>query len=247
MRRAVPFVAALLVLAAIGAVVGWRLGRPASRAAGGGTSTGCGFADEFDGNGLDARWTWTGPSTESGEPGHAVENGDLRITAVNGADLHGQTLTAPRVLTEVRGDFSATAELEFPGGRNFQSAGLLVWSDERNFLRLERGFSDFAGIVFEYTENGSPHGIVEPAVGFRALRTDAVRLVLRLQRKGNEFTASWGRPEEEVLARIDAVTLPLGEVVRVGVAVVSLGRSPSGSTPPLDPLTVPFRSFTVAC
>src|SRR5262249_32616428 len=57
-------------------------------------------------------------------------------------------MNAPRVLRDVEGDFVVQVKVhgEYPAGamsvvesrRPFHGAGLLVWSDEKNYIRLER-------------------------------------------------------------------------------------------------------------
>jgi regulation of enolase protein 1 (concanavalin A-like superfamily) len=81
------------------------------------------------------------------------------------------TLNAPRVLTPVTGDFVLTLKVagEFkangkttnpnPKGAAYNGAGILVWSDSDNFIRLERGAFMRAGkvvttVAFEEREGG---------------------------------------------------------------------------------------------
>ena len=79
------------------------------------------------------------------------EAGKLMITIPGGThDLNMELggMNAPRVLREVDGDF--TVQVKVSGGFDpgneaaksgtapFNSAGLLLWQDEKNYLRLER-------------------------------------------------------------------------------------------------------------
>jgi regulation of enolase protein 1 (concanavalin A-like superfamily) len=89
-------------------------------------------------------------------------------------DLHpeGGKLNAPRVLRAVEGDFIVTVKVvgEFrPGGKStnprgipFNGAGILVWSDPDNYIRLERAAVLRPGnrvgtyVSFEEREGGAP-------------------------------------------------------------------------------------------
>ncbi|HTU17362.1 MAG TPA: DUF1349 domain-containing protein [Gemmataceae bacterium] len=138
---------------------------------------------------------------------------------------------APRVLQEVTGDFTVqvkvcgslrpTAPAAIQGRVPFQAGGLLLWSDERNYLRLERAginrngvFSSYAG--FELRANGFPKDSYSMDIPDQDT-------YLRLERRGNEF---WGfvsrdgqqwRPHQ----RINAA---LPDRVQVGVAVVNAAQ-----------------------
>lgn len=70
---------------------------------------------------------------------------------------------APRVLRDIEGNFVAALKImgDFPGDtanpETVQSAGLLLWQDERNFIRLERR-SDKHGdvLTLDYWKDGQP-------------------------------------------------------------------------------------------
>jgi regulation of enolase protein 1 (concanavalin A-like superfamily) len=104
----------------------------------------------------------------------------LRITVPGTRhDLVGATgMNAPRVMREVEGDFIVTVKVvgEFrPGGKStnpkgvpFNGAGILVWSDADNFIRLERAavargakLSTYVSFEeFEGGTNGASHSQV---------------------------------------------------------------------------------------
>jgi regulation of enolase protein 1 (concanavalin A-like superfamily) len=105
----------------------------------------------------------------------------LRITVPGTRhDLVGNTgrMNAPRVMREVEGDFVITTKVvgEFrPGGKStnpkgvpFNGAGILVWSDADNFIRLERAAVARPGKLntyvsfeeFEGGTNGASHSEV---------------------------------------------------------------------------------------
>lgn len=114
-------------------------------------------------------------------------------------DAKRNTETAPRALTPVEGDF--VAEVNIPGELRapvnsvkgvpvitFQGAGLLLWQDSNNYVRLER-VAMYTGkrmhkVMFESCKDGK-QGKNE----FREVREGTVRL--RMERRGTQFTYSY--------------------------------------------------------
>jgi len=141
---------------------------------------------------------------------------------------------APRLTTEVQGDFKALVTVSgkiMPGTDplpglpfTFQGAGLLVWQDENNYLRFERT-SIFSAehkrlhqVLLTLCRDGRT--VVEEPKNAR----DA-DLTLRLERKGSEIRCSYnpdGRTWVEVKRQM--VTFPGG--VRVGVSAGNASPKP---------------------
>lgn len=191
------------------------------------------------------------PRTIGGWGEFVDPKGDCRITASAKtleievpATLHdlnprNGALSAPRILQEVTGDFAVkvrvTAPLR-PGARStaprslpFQSAGLLVWGDDKNYVRLERNawstrngprcyaplLEVFAGGVDQRT---NPRNTTVDYFG-----TPATTLVL--VREGDWLSAhvSHDGNEWEVVKNVRA---RLPERVHVGVAVINTSDGP---------------------
>src|SRR5262249_38398749 len=105
-------------------------------------------------------------------------------------------LNAPRVLQPVEGDFTLTVTvkpypprkgLESSSGKHvFVSTGLLVWQDEKNYVRLERasvGQGDDANL-FGYMEYFAD-GKAQATGGAQIQDKD---MAFRVTRKGKSFT-----------------------------------------------------------
>ena len=105
---------------------------------------------------------------------------------------------APRVLQEVEGDFTLQVKVDaFPrpkaktasskAGITFVAAGLLVWEDEKNFVRLFRAANGDRGNLFGTLEVFRDGKFVGD--GFLTnLKDEATHL--KVSRKGNDFTFS---------------------------------------------------------
>jgi RNA polymerase sigma factor (sigma-70 family) len=94
---------------------------------------------------------WGQPIDPDGDCSFDLENRRLTIKVPgkgHGLEAEVNALNAPRVLREIEGDFIADLEVEGafkprgpsanPNGFPFVGAGLLLWSDDGNYIRLER-------------------------------------------------------------------------------------------------------------
>jgi RNA polymerase sigma factor (sigma-70 family) len=106
---------------------------------------------------------WGKAVDPDGDCKFTVEKGKLTIT-IPGTDhalaVERKQMNAPRVLREMEGDFIIQVKVagEMPGGatsvvegrRPFHGAGLLLWVDAKNFIRLERAELNADGVNFSY-------------------------------------------------------------------------------------------------
>ena len=140
---------------------------------------------------------------------------------------------APRVLREVDGDFQVRVKaFAFPipeantsttkQGHSYVAAGLLVWQDEKTFVRCLRAALGEGGEVFVHVEpfvNGK-----YPARGYQAMkdrRTPDKDVYLQAERRGKDFTFSRSMDGKEWEAIVKLTNLNLAKKLRVGVAVVN--------------------------
>jgi regulation of enolase protein 1 (concanavalin A-like superfamily) len=153
-------------------------------------------------------------------------------------------INAPRVMQEVEGDFVARVKVcgtirpmppgTIPSRVPFQAGGLLLWRDDRNYLRLERAATNRGGAVHSYasvdTRINAVHG-PNPTVPLADRDT-----YLRLERRGNQLTGSVSRDGRNWTG-MPSVSLALPARVRVGVTAINAAA---------QPLTVRFEEFTVS-
>jgi regulation of enolase protein 1 (concanavalin A-like superfamily) len=140
---------------------------------------------------------------------------------------------APRIMQKVTGDFTVQVKVTFsdpPGttsavnGRPFNGAGILVWQDEQNFLRLERNcYWDGAGqlvcyppliedwIGGKYTSATAP----VPATFFTGPST-----WFRISRQGGSLGLAMSQDGAE-WSTLRTVTMDLPDEISVGVAAVN--------------------------
>lgn len=159
-------------------------------------------------------------------------------------------MNAPRVLREVEGDFTATVKVTGmfkPGDKGtglsptpWNSAGLLLWDSDMNYLRLERTalWGNGQQLLcfapgFEYWKDGQikeQNKRIETADFFKGNST-----WLKLDRQGDNVTASYSHDRREwTEAKQAAVEFP--KKVQIGVAAVNSSDAP---------FTVEFEDFKV--
>jgi regulation of enolase protein 1 (concanavalin A-like superfamily) len=94
------------------------------------------YNDEFSTSSLDSFWSTTG-SAPSATFDLTTTPGSHIITSQQDCDLGGSTNTAPRILQPVTGDFDAITYVSGSFMAAGVHAGLLVYLDDSNFIRVE--------------------------------------------------------------------------------------------------------------
>jgi regulation of enolase protein 1 (concanavalin A-like superfamily) len=135
------------------------------------------------------------------DPGHDCQfrlDGD-RLTIEIPATKHDLSVeagdvNAPRVLREIEGDFIAQVKVSGNVGHGgattsgrylaYHGAGLLLWQDERNYIRLERAaIAQNGGGVhygnFDFRKNGQ-------LASSKGVKLPDQEITLRLERRGNQ-------------------------------------------------------------
>jgi regulation of enolase protein 1 (concanavalin A-like superfamily) len=146
------------------------------------------------------------------------------------AEVPQLPMNAPRVVRRVRGDFTAGVHVRGrlePGRLKtthydpYHGAGLIVWQDQSNYLRLERAVGFINGrrhsyINYELREGGR----LAVSHGFT---TEDAPLFLKLRRQGVAFSAWYSRDGRRwvALGRVDAT---FAERVEVGVVAVNSSK-----------------------
>ena len=180
-------------------------------------------------------------------------NGDLAMALPGGIfDLSPYQRTnqvAPRVLQKVTGDFVAevkvTSDLDpgdravIPGRAAYFGAGLLLWENATNYVRLERNEWSFGnrphqrhGPLFEHWANNT-NRINNAVFSNSFFHKDATWL--RLERIGDQVTASYSH-DGDGWTIYRSAKMPLGADLQIGVAAISTS---------VKPFNVKFSDFKV--
>jgi len=140
---------------------------------------------------------------------------------------------APRVLQAIEGDFSIQVMVDVfarPEGKtasskagiSFLAAGLLVWQDEKNFVRLLRAANGDRGSLFAHLEVYRDGKFVGDGYSFMS---DDKATHLKLTRKANVFTFAASADGKE-WTELKGRSVPIGEIdlpnkLNVGIAATN--------------------------
>jgi class 3 adenylate cyclase/tetratricopeptide (TPR) repeat protein/regulation of enolase protein 1 (concanavalin A-like superfamily) len=134
------------------------------------------FLDDF--GELKSEWQWIDPR---GDCSYSISDGWLELRSASGRNLFGGNLNAPRLVLEISGDFAI--ETKIIVSEDMPSVGgLLVWKDERNFIRFEKGLHGEHEMGFSSNIDGDwqyyGRGLLVSSITY-----------LRLERSGDTFIA----------------------------------------------------------
>ncbi|MFC1712848.1 DUF1349 domain-containing protein [Candidatus Poribacteria bacterium] len=173
------------------------------------------FADEFDKGMLQPEWEWADPGDDSSKR-FGARTGWLEIATTSGNDLWPRAnLDAPRLLRTIYGDFAVETRLAPAPDRVPQSGGLLVWKDERNFIRFDRGTWGNDTIILQKREGG-----LFQHLGDWSFSGNPV--YLRLERNKAEIKALYSSNGEAWNECIQ-FTFQVDDPLKVGMHAVCLG------------------------
>ncbi len=146
---------------------------------------------------------------------------------------------APRVLREVDGDFTVQVKVSgsfepgkagtLPGAYPFNGAGLLLWANDENYLRLERnvwitshGERSSYLPLFEYWKDDKDltQGTPSTKPFFKGRSA-----YLRLTRQGNQDRAAVSNNGVDWVAT-HPVTVQFPRTIKVGVAAINTSKQP---------------------
>ena len=150
---------------------------------------------KFEAGGFPDGWVWIDPDERYAPTPHETKDGSLKITVPSTKDMYGENRTAPRLLKAVTGDFQIATKVKFDPKESYQGAGLIVYSNDNNYLRLERAFGGVgggeSGIRLDLRKDAEYKPLTTP----QDIPTDAKQVELKILRKGKQIFAFW-RPDE---------------------------------------------------
>lgn len=165
-------------------------------------------------------------------------DGDQVLFTVNGPhDLSvelSSPVTAPRILQEVEGDFIAQVQVSgvfrprepstVATRRAYTGAGLLLWLDEKNYVRLEHAAVEVDGQVYDYLGfEQRKGGKFEMAYTQLGLQADAVDI--RLERRAGKLYGLVSYDRQQWVG-YPPLEVELPKKLQIGVAAVSSSGAP---------------------
>jgi hypothetical protein len=140
---------------------------------------------------------------------------------------------APRLLRPVRGDFDVTVSVDGvsrPSGRAttkeyppYHGAGILLWQDGRNYVRLEIAADIHRGKPRSYTNFELRKGGALAVSRGLEIKDGSTRL--RLERRGSEVRAAFG-PDGDHWTWFEPLAVEFDERLGVGIAAINSASKP---------------------
>lgn len=175
---------------------------------------------KFDTAGLPTDWVAIAPKAKS-STSFDTNDGVLKLRIPVGADLFGSNQSAPRILKTISGDFEIETKIKFDPKSDYQGAGILIWNNERNFLRFERGFGGVDGGGSGVRLDKSVDGNYLAISGTEQNPTENPEVELKVMRKGKEFIAFLRENIDGEWKEIGLFKSDFPESVQVGIIGVS--------------------------
>jgi murein DD-endopeptidase MepM/ murein hydrolase activator NlpD len=167
------------------------------------------FVDNFSNLTLESGWSWIDPSGDSSYS-LTANPGFLRLyTPTGGHDLY-MNMNAPRVMRSTTGNFTINTRVIIQPQYNYQGAGLLIWFDSNNFIRLERTL--VSGVDMWYKVQGHYSGIELPYSN--------PSVYLRLQRSGNYVAASFSS-DNSTWVNLPIIYFPAPNTLQAGLVLIN--------------------------
>jgi hypothetical protein len=186
---------------------------------------------------LSSEWSW---HDLFGDCTYTVSDG-LEIRAANGRDLLSVNLGAPRLLRSVSGDWAIQVQCA-PGTTDRPAiGGLVLWMDEENYLRLDRGATGKHDLYFGGSLDNRDVLVGRGRLPHMDSGKGRASTFLRLERIGDRV-AAFGSTDGEHWLTVGAVTLPQGPVQAGMFAIGKIDRAVYRGAYP-DGTAIRFKSF----
>lgn len=176
---------------------------------------------QFEGGKFTDGWRWIDPDGEFSPTKHEFKDNRLTMTIPTTKDLYGGNRTAPRLLKAVTGDFQIDARVDFVPTHDYQGAGLLVYVDGDNYIRLERAFGGVGGGGSGIRLDVRRKDKYEPLATPVEIPTITTSVNIKITRRLNVFSAYWREDESTEWHLIENVDTEFGDTVLAGVVGVN--------------------------
>ena len=169
-------------------------------------------------------WQWIDPDEKKAPTPHDTHAKVLRVRAPSGKDMRPGNTSAPRFMKAIVGDFQIETGVRFSPKENYQGAGLLIYADDRNFVRLERAYGGNGGGGEGIRMAAVRKGELEIVTNADQIPTEAADVQLRLVRSGGTVTAFWRVDENAEWKEVGDAAMEIPEALRAGVLVCNTAR-----------------------
>ncbi|MEP6788287.1 MAG: DUF1349 domain-containing protein [Acidobacteriota bacterium] len=169
-------------------------------------------------------WQWIDPDEKHAPTPHDVKKEVLRVRVPTKKDLSSHLKNAPRYLKAITGDFEIETGVKIFPKENFQGAGLLIYSDDNNYLRFLRAYGGPGGggegILLD-TRKGTEFA---PIATTASIATESESVDLKVVRMGKVFTAYWRENENAEWRLAGDYESEYPETIQIGLVACNTAR-----------------------
>jgi regulation of enolase protein 1 (concanavalin A-like superfamily) len=178
---------------------------------------------KFDATGIPKGWKWIDADAAKGLVKYETSGGTLKFTVPSGKDMFGENRTAPHMLQPIEGDFQIETRVRFDPKEDYQGAGLFVYKDADNYLRLERAFGGVggsgSGIRLDARTKDEYKAITTPDQAVTAAKIVDLKLI----RIGKKYIGFWRMDEESEWKEVGEFDSDYPDTVQVGIIACNTG------------------------
>lgn len=180
---------------------------------------------KFGTEGIPKGWRWIDvEAATKGPVKYDTSGGTLKFVVPSGKDMFGENRTAPHMLQAIEGDFQIETRVKFDPKDDYQGAGLFVYKDPNNYIRLERAFggtggSGGSGIRLDVRTTTDYKPITTPDQA----ATEAKMVDLKILRMGKKFIAFWRLDDESEWREVGEFDSDYPDTVQVGIIACNTG------------------------
>ena len=169
-------------------------------------------------------WQWVDPDERYDPTPHNVKKGVLQVNLTTKKNLTDKLSNAPRYIKAISGDFQIETRVKFLPKENYQGAGLLIYSDEANYLRFERSYGGPGGGGSGMRLDVSKNGLFGPFAAPGEIQTDVGEVEMRIVRAGNVFSAYWREDENGEWRAAGEFESDYPDTIMAGIAASNTAR-----------------------
>lgn len=178
---------------------------------------------KFGVEGIPKGWRWIDADAANGPVKYDTSGGTLKIIVPSGKDMFGENRTAPQMLQAIEGDFQIETRVKFDPKDNYQGAGLFVYKDGKNYLRLERALGGVGATGSGIRLDARSGDEYEPITTPDQVETEAKTVDLKIIRMGKKFIAFWRLDENGEWKEVGEFDSDFPDTVQVGIIACNTG------------------------
>ena len=178
---------------------------------------------KFSSEGIPKGWRWVDSDPLNGPVKYETAGGTLKFTVPSGKDMFGENRTAPHMTRPIEGDFQIETRVRFDPKADYQGAGLFIYRDGENYIRLERAFGGTGGSGSGIRLDARTKDEYTPITTPDQAETTARSVDLKIIRVGQKFIGFWRLDENGEWKEVGEFDSDYPDTVEVGIIACNTG------------------------